>query len=558
MMLCFIPLVFATPQQKKQEEDLRQLLRDLVAKGETEEAIELALGVYSELRDENTHLSLRLAKALRARFGRSSEKLNVDQLVLLLDGAPEPPLEEPDAPLARGPEREMDESEPGGDTAQNPDGASGEKKDKKRRGGGRNPLPDHLPREVISLCVPDGERACKACGKPRVAIGTERSDVLEFVPAQLKVLVYEREKIACAGCGDGGVTVAPTPNKAFDKGIAGPSLVAQIVVSKHNDHLPLYRQREIFKRDGVDLPRATMGRWGATAAELTEPVADRVRERVLGSFVVQTDDTHLRVLHRDHPNGVVRGAIWAYIGDGGLASFDYTPSREEKGPLAYLAERRGYIQADAYTGYDKLFEGDDPPCTEVGCMAHTRRYFYDALAGGDPRAAWPLRQIGKLYEVEREGRDLLPEVRAKLRDVQAKPLLADLGTWLHERIGSEPPKSPMGAALVYATNQWKALNRYLDDGRLDIDNTRVERLMRMIAVGRKNYLFAGSDAAARRACIHYTLICTARLSGIDPRAYLTDLYQKLADGWPQRRIDELLPAAWGQNHPEAFVATRPA
>jgi len=279
---------------------------------------------------------------------------------------------------------------------------------------------------------------------------------------------------------------------------------------------------------------------------------------VRGSFVAQTDDTHLRVMHRDHPNRIVRGAIWAYVGDGGLASFDYTPSRAEEGPLAYLADRHGYIQADAYQGYNKLFESENPQCIEVGCMAHTGRYFYDALAGGDPRAAWPLRQIAKLYDVEREARNLLPEVRAKLRQERAGPLLSVLGNFLHEKLGSEPPKSTFGAALVYATNQWEALCRYLEDGRLDIDYTRVERLMRMIAIGRKNCLFAGSNAAAQRARVHYMLICTARLSDIDPRAYLTDIYQKLADGWPQQRIDKLLLAVWGQGHPEAFIATRPA
>ena len=191
-------------------------------------------------------------------------------------------------------------------------------------------------------------------------------------------------------------------------------------------------------------------------------------------------------------------------------------------------------------------------------MAHARRYFFDALAGGDPRAAWPLRQIAKLYEIEQEGRELAPEVRAKLRQQRASPVLSGLSEWIHETIGSEPPKSPFGRALTYATNQWKALCRYLEDGRLDIDNTRVERLMRMVAVGRKNFLFSGSDTAAHRACVHYTLICSARLNGLDPRAYLADLYEKLAAGWPQRRIEELLPAVWGRSHPDAFVATRPA
>jgi hypothetical protein len=332
------------------------------------------------------------------------------------------------------------------------------------------------------------------------------------------------------------------------------------VVSKFQDHLPLYRQRQIFKRQGIDLPSATLGRWCAQAAWGVAPVAQEIRCRVLGSYVLQTDDTHLRVLDRDHPGGIKRGFVWPYVGDGCWAYFDYTPSRAKEGPLEFLAERRGWVQADAYAGYDRLFEGEEARCVEVGCWAHARRRFVEALEGGDGQAAWPLEQIRTLYGIERElsRAQVSPEVRAKLRQEQGRPVLNALEEWLRQRENRLPPKSPLADAVSYTLNQWDALSVHLEDGHLDIDNNRVERLIRMVAVGRKNYLFAGSNAGARNAAVHYTLIATCRLHGIDAQAYLADIYAKIAGGWPHARLAELLPDAWLHAHPDAPRCPFPA
>jgi hypothetical protein len=281
---------------------------------------------------------------------------------------------------------------------------------------------------------------------------------------------------------------------------------------------------------------------------------------VLAAWVLQTDDTHLRVLDRDHPKGVRRGFLWAYVGDARWAYFDFTSTREKEGPLEFLAQRRGFVQADAYSGYDALFQGDAPRCREVGCWAHARRRFVEALEAGELAATEPLRQIQALYAIERSLRDegVSLEVRAKVRQEQAPPILAELRAWLESRRGRWPPRSPLADAIGYTLNQWEALSVYLEDPQLDIDNTRVERLIRMVAVGRRNYLFAGSDDGARHGAVHYTLIATCRLHGIDAQAYLADVYAKLADDWPQRRLAELLPDAWARAHPDAPRSPFPA
>ena len=247
----------------------------------------------------------------------------------------------------------------------------------------------------------------------------------------------------------------------------------------------MYRQRQIFKRQGIDLARATLGRWCGQAAELVAPVAEVIRERVLSAYVLQTDDTHLRVLDRDHPQGIHRGFLWGYLGDRQWAYFDYTPSRAQEGPLAFLASRQGWLQADAYSGYHSLFEGEGARCREVGCWAHARRRFVDAVEGGDARAVWALQRIQALYGIERrltqEG--VLPEVRAKVRQEESGPVLEELFEWLEERRDRDPPQSPLGDAVGYALNQRTALEVYVEDGHLEIDNTRLERLIRMVAVG---------------------------------------------------------------------------
>ncbi len=447
--------------------------------------------MIGKLVDEVDRLELLEQKLRKHRFGQRSEKLDPGQLALALAELDE--LAGVTAELERTPEHIADEGQPRESQSARPER------------GKRKPLPPDLPRTTISISVPDSQRTCASCGQEMGTIGSETSEELEWVPGHFEVRRYEREKRACSHCGGGGVVTAPTPGKVVEKGLPGPGLLAHVVVSKFQDHLPLYRQRQIFKRLGVDLPSATLGRWCAQAAEVVGPVAREIRRRVLAAYVLQTDDTHLRVLDRDHPRGIKRGFLWPYVGDARWAYFDYTPSRGKEGPLEFLAERRGWVQADAYAGYDALFQGEDARCIEVGCWAHSRRRFVEALEGGEDQAAWPLEQIRTLYAIERQltQEQVSPEVRAKVRQEQARPVLDALERWLRQRQGRLPPKSPLADAVSYTLNQWDALSVYVQDGQLAIDNNRVERLIRMVAVGRKNYLFVDSDAGAkRRGALH--------------------------------------------------------
>ena len=502
--------------------------------------------MIGKLVDEVDRLEMLEQKLRKHRFGKRSEKLDPKQLALALAEMDE--LTGNTAELQPTPEHIADEGQPRGDTSPRP------------RRGKRKPLPPDLPRTTIPIPVPEAQRHCASCGQEMGTIGTETSEELEWIPGHFEVRRYEREKRACAHCGNGGVVTAPTPGKVVEKGLPGPGLLAHVVVSKFQDHLPLYRQRQIFKRQGIDVPSATLGRWCAQAAWVVEPLAQEIRRRVLAAYILQTDDTHLRVLDRDHPQGIKRGFLWPYVGDGRWAYFDYTPSRGKQGPLEFLAERRGWVQADAYAGYDQLFDGENARCIEVGCWAHARRRFVAALEGGEGQAAWPLEQVRALYAIERQltAEQVSPEVRAKVRQEQGRPLLDALERWLRQQQGRLPPKSPLADAVSYTLNQWQALSVYLQDGQLSIDNTRVERLIRMVAVGRKNYLFAGSDAGARNAALHYTLIATCRLHGIDAQAYLADVYEKIAGGWPHARLAELLPDAWLLQHPDAPRCPFPA
>jgi transposase len=528
--------------RRERRSDILERVEALHEEGRRDELV----AMIGTLVDEIDRLELLEQKLRKHRFGKRSEKLDPKQLALTLAERDE--LAGETGELACTPEHIVDE------------GQARENQPPRPERGKRKPLPEDLPRTTIPIPVPEAQRRCASCGREMGVMGCETSEELEWVPGHFEVRRYEREKRACSHCGGGGVVTAPTPDKVVEKGLPGPGLLAHVVVSKFQDHLPLYRQRQIFKRQGIDLPSATLGRWCAQAAWGVAPVAQEIRRRVLASYVLQTDDTHLRVLDRDHPQGIKRGFVWPYVGDGRWAYFDYTPSRAKEGPLEFLVERRGWVQADAYAGYDRLFDGEDARCIEVGCWAHARRRFVETLEGGDGQAAWPLEQIRTLYAIERElsRAQVSPEVRAKVRQEQGRPVLNALEEWLRQRENRLPPKSPLADAVSYTLNQWDALSVYLEDGHLDIDNNRVERLIRMVAVGRKNYLFAGSDAGARNAATHYTLIATCRLHGIDAQAYLADIYAKIAGGWPHARLAELLPDAWLHAHPDAPRCPFPA
>jgi len=510
---------------------IQSLLIELLAKGRDADVVELVINLLQQLKQDNERLNARVAELLRDRGWRKTEQISPGQLRLFLEqalelersaegGAPDIELPSPLEPLKR----------------------------RKRRGqpSGRRPLPAELPRNEITLEPPADEKICPRCDQAKDCIGHERSEVLEFIPGHFEVTVYARAKYACAAC-EGEIVIGPTGPRPIDGGLPGFGLLADVLVKKYADHTPLHRMRGMYRRLGVDLPVSTLAHWVTAAADALAPIAAAIRAQTLAAHVVQADDTGLTVLDRTKSGGSKRGHIWSYVGDRRWVTYAYTPTREGRGPCSFLAGRVGWVQADAYSGYDALFKPPHATAVEVGCMAHARRYFVKALET-DCRAAVALHWIGKLYEVEREAteRELDPAARQVLRRERSTPVLDELGKWIAKTEPAAPPKSPLGRALTYMVNQWQALSRFLEDGRLEIDNNGVERALRTVAVGRKNWLFAGSDEGAERAAVIYTVFGTCRLNGVDPWVYVQDVLKKLADGWKHSRIAELLPPDWAR------------
>jgi transposase len=489
-------------------------------------------------------------KRARELYGRRSEQLSDAQLELLFELFQEQ-VEEASAPELTGAAAELDE-------AQAKDKPS-EKSQRRRRKARNAAYPAELPREIVTVAVPEVDRPCATCGEAREVVGHDESEQLEYAPAQFRVRKIRREKRACRTCRD-TVVRAPAPPRVVERGKLGAGLVAQVLVSKYLEHTPLYRQREIYKRSRVNLPRSTLGDAVAAACHHLLPVARRIRERVFAHDIVSTDDTGLRVLDLQHAKGSKRGFLWPYVAGHRWAYFAYTPSRSGAGPQGELRDYAGYVQVDGYSGYDALFRGEDCPRIEVGCMMHARRYFVRAVEAQDLRALPAVAQIRALYGVEREAKDrgLDAAGRRALREERARPLLGELHDWLEAMASRATPKSPLGKAIGYAQKRWAALTRYLEDGRLEIDNGEVERLIRLVALGRKNYLFAGSDEGAQRAAVAYTILTTCTLHELDPWAYVKDVLQKIAGDWPQRELDRLLPDRWAEEHPEALRRQRPA
>ena len=504
-------------------------LRTVIAAGQ----VDAAMAMVEKLLARNAELELQIMKLQRHQFGRRSEKLDPDQLALFVAQA-QAEAREVDAALQAILEAVKDPEAPIPPPALRP-----------RKGHGRKPLPAHLPREEVVHQPSPEELTCATCGGQKECVGHERSETLEFVPASFKVIVDLRAKCACRRCGD-GVVVAPVPAKVIDKGLPGPGLVAHVLVSKYKDHLPLHRLSGIYARSGVELNSSTLGDWVAAGTDALLPIARAIWRRSVASHLLQSDDTGIKVLDSDHPNGVKRGHLWVYLGDGAWSSFVYTPDWKGSGPQTFLADRKGWLQVDGYAGYDPLFEREGATAVLVACWAHARRGFVETLEAGDLRAAIPVDLIGKLYTIERAATEAGEDHHARLarRLREAPPILDALGKWIADTYNAEPPKSALAKACHYAINRWQALRRFLEDGRLPLDNTASERALRQVAVGRANYLFAGSDQGGERAAIAYTVISTAMLAGLDPLVYLTDVFRKIADGWPNRRLDELLPPNW--------------
>jgi transposase len=370
-------------------------------------------------------------------------------------------------------------------------------------------------------------------------IGEETSERYEFVPATAYVEVTARIKYACRDCAE-GVVIAPAPPAAIEKGSAGPGLVAHVITSKYADHLPLYRQEDIFARQGLEFSRTTLRDWTSQAADRLEPIARAIYASILSSRVVQSDDTPVTVLGGE--SGSETGHLWVYVGEHGEVAFDFTMSRSRDGPLAFLDGYRGFVQADAYSGYDALFRREG--VVEVGCWAHARRYFVEALTS-DPRAAHVLALLQRLYAVERSVAEASEEDRLLARQEHARPLLHAIRSKIDNLEGGTLPKGPLGKGVTYARRNWEALQRYSEHGFLRIDNNDAERAIRAVALGRKNWLFAGSEGAGHRAAVLMTLIGTCKLQGVEPFRYLRDV---LIRRWttPQSRIYDLTPRGWKQ------------
>ena len=411
----------------------------------------------------------------------------------------------------------------------------------KRKKRGSTKISKDLPRETRKIELPEAERRCPCCNETMCKIGEEVSERLDYTPAVLKVLETRRDKYACKMHEEAGVLTPPVPVHPIEKGMATAGLLSQVLVAKYKDHLPLYRQSCIFARHGAELAESTLCDWVKSAAEMLQPIAAAVKASVLVSHVVQSDDTGITVLDPSHQNGSRRSFLWAYVGDRDEVVFDFTLGRGREGPRDFLGEYRGFLQVDAYAGYEVVFQTGR--VTEVGCWAHARRRFFDALDGEKEQAGNALAVLRRLYEIEREAKELGLDFTARrdLRQREAKPLLEALHPWLVALKPTVLPKSPLGDAIGYTLRQWDPLTRYLEDGRLAIDNNRVERQMRTVAVGRKNWMFAGSDEGARRAATIYSLICTCSLLDVEPWAYLKDVLQRIAEGEDPAR---LTPRLW--------------
>jgi transposase len=488
---------------------------------------------------EIERLRLIIARLRRLQFGRKSEKIQreIEQLELQLE------------------ELESDQAEKQKQTEKALAPAAAAVFATAIRKPRRRPLPDHLPREV-EVHEPE-EKGCPACGGSLSKLGEDVSEMLEYVPARFKVMRHVRPKLSCTKCDK--IVQAEAPSRPIARGLAGPGLLAHVLVSKYADHLPLYRQAEIYAREGVDLERSTLADWVGATTELLKPLHEALRRYVMSDHKLHADDTPVPVLAPGQGK-TKQGRLWTYVRDDRPAGdnaapavwFAYSPDRRGEHPHRHLAEFKGTLQADAYAGFNRLYNGGR--IQEAACWAHVRRKFFDLQeAHASPVAKEALERIGSLYAIESEIRGRPPEERQRERHTRSRPLLNSLRDWFKELLTKLSRKSETATAIHYALGRWPALLRYCDDGWLEIDNNAAERALRAVALGRKNYLFAGSDSGGERAAVIYSLLGSAKLNGIDPEGYLTAVLRCIADH-PINRIGELLPWNLFPAGPVATVA----
>lgn len=484
---------------------------------------------FESVQRQVTTLQHQMEQMLRRLYGRKSEKLNPNQLMFdsiilesLQENAPQPPATE---------------------TPAKPESAKSRKVSQHH---GRVPIPEHLERVEILLDIPEEQKVCPETGEPLKVITVEVSEKLEYRPGKLIVNVYKRPQYALPERADsfGGVIAAPMPDHPIAKCKADVGLLAHLIVSKFADHLPLYRQDGIFEREGVTITRGTQSCWLMQTYESIKVLEEVFRLAVLEGFVVFTDDTPTPL--QDKGNGKLKKArLWVYVRGGTgppLVAYDFSIDRSKKRPLDFFRDYQGYVQADAYSGYDELFKKKG--IIEVGCWAHARRKFDEAASSRPKEATDILARIARLYhEVETPCADMEPDQRRSFRQAHAAPLLAGIFVKLQEMRLQTTPSEPLRKAIDYALNQREALCRYLEDGRLRPDNNLAENAMRPVALGRKNWLFVGSERGGRAAALFMGLIASCKAREINPWEYFDDMLRRIMSH-PVNRLRELLPDQW--------------
>ncbi len=545
---------------ERKDDELKQVRDQHDAAKAQHDAVTQQFTLSLEEKDRQvTSLEKQIERLLLQLRGSRQERIDPDQLLLFSIDE----LRELAEQLGKGaPDEDLIDDAP----------PKGQRKGKSRGRVGK--LPEHLEREIVRHELSAAERACPCCGEPRQEIGTETSEQLEIIPARLKVIQHERVKYACRSCQE-NVAIADKPPQPIEKGLPGPGLCAHTVLSKFGDHQPLYRQEDIHSRLGMTIRRSTLCGWLVALAELSLPLVMRMKHLLLQSSVIHTDDTKIKML--DPGGGIARECkFWPYLGDWlhPYAVYDFTLTRERDGPKNFLEGFEGYLQADAYCGYDCIFAGGK--VAEVACWIHARRYWHQALDNDPVRANTALGFIARLSQIEKELDKAYPAKNlqgerdfaavAAGRQQHAVPILDEFKVWLDQEACNDRllPKSEIRKAFTYTLNQWEALCRYSGEGYLSYDNNAAERLVKVSAIGRKNFLFVGNERGGHNAAIFYSLVSSAKANGVEPFAWLQSLFTQLSyhrsgEAFAQAASDEavtsaeldgLLPDRWLQANPD--------
>jgi len=552
----------ATELQKENDrlkEALAQALAHLKESQSQHEATAQQFSAALEEKDRRlAALEHQIKLFLRHRYGSRQERIDPDQLLLFSIEE----LEEIARQMKQSPgDEELIDDAP-------------KKKGRKRSPGRVGKLPAHLEREIIRYELSEAQRQCPCCGELREEIGVESSEQLELIPARLKALQHDRVKYACRHCAE-HVALAEKPPQPIEKGLPAPGLCAHTVLSKFGDHQPHYRQEDIHSRLGMTIRRSTLCGWQAALADLSLALVMRMKRLILDSNVIHTDDTSIKMLAPGRGR-TQTCKFWPYLGDWlhPYVVYDFTLTRERDGPQKFLSGYAGYLQADAYSGYDCIYAGDQ--VQEVACWIHARRYWHQAQDNDPRRANYALGFIARLSQIETQLSEAYPRQNLQgLRDFEAVangrkqyalPILEEFRAWLdHEKdAGLVLPKSPIRAAFTYTLNQWDALVRYVEQGYLSFDNNIAERMVKIAAIGRRNYLFVGSPGGGHGAAVMYSLVSSAKANGVEPFAWLRDVFTRLpyhrdGEAFQQANhdlpvesdeLDYLLPDNWLAAHPE--------